>query len=352
MRILLLTICLTFSACKRDNKSVETDVSSEVAAKKAFYCSEGKRVFDEIGFMDDKCDSLLYTSLWSASCLPELSIQDWEDPDSPGKWHRNPQRDCFLDGKPNGAASSISRDMMLGLWHKLVKNKDLANVKDLIEYGKKNNWVMGEAKDNETLVSRAMLSPQLISLLYDIESKLSGANLTGEKDKQVELASAHATYLVTGSYLTTSALTETQTNLLQDFLPIQESDDALPINTGFRAHLDILRIHLSGLVRGGITDGELETIKAQIKRQPRNALFAAVGAKYGVAKATTVHALLFDESIYPADRLPTTKDRCIGYINARNQESDDWKPCPNEGIKEHDGTDLVFAASIIDGTFP
>ena len=312
MRFLVLTILLISLSCKRDNKAVETDGSADVAAKKEFYCTEGKRVFGDRGFMDDKCDSLLYTSLWSASCLPELSIQDWEDPDSPGKWHRNPQRDCFLDGKPNGAASSISRDMMLGLWHKLVKNKDLANIKDLIEYGKKNNWVMGEAKDNETLVSRAMLSPQLISLLYDIESYLEGGRLTNEPG----------------------------------------SADALVVNTGFRAHLDILRIHLSGLVRGGITDGELETIKAQIKRQPRNALFAAIGAKYGAAKSSTVHKILLDESIYPSDRLPTTNDRCIGYINARNEESDDWKPCPQEGIKEHDGTDLVFAASIIDGTFP
>lgn len=313
MRLLILTLLL--SSCsyfERDNKAKDIEPSEAVKSKKEFYCNEGKRIIAEKFFMDDRCDSLLFTSLWSSSCGP-IDLSSWEDPEYPGKWHRNPARDCFINGAPNGSASSISRDMFLGLFHNLYKTKDLANTRDIIAYGTKNQWVMGEAKDSETLVSRCLLTPQLISLLMDLETKLSGGSL-----------------------------------LRGD----PTSADATPINTGFRSHLDLLRIHLSGLIRGGLTDSEVSTIEAQYKRQPRNALFAALAVKYGKAPYEAAAAILLDETLYPATRLPNTGDRCINYLNSRDQEDDtDWKPCTEAPLKEHDGTDFVFAASILDGTF-
>jgi len=287
---------------------VGSGASEAVAAKKAFYCEQGKRLYAERGFFDDRCDSLLFTSLWSVACGP-LDLSSYEG--EPGKWYRNPERDCFINGAPNGSASTISRDMFLGLWHHFVKAKDLSNTQELIAYGEKNAWVMGEAKDDETLVSRCLLTPQLISLLFDLESYLKGRRLTDEPG----------------------------------------SADAGAINTGFRAHLDILRLHLSGLIRGGLTDSELSTVEAQASRQPRNALFVALAAKYGKRSAEEAYSILLDGSLYPATHLPTTGERCINYLNSRDQESSDWLPCPQEGLKEHDGTDFVFAASILDGTF-
>ena len=310
MRLIILTLLL--SSCsyfKRDNKPVDTNHSAEVAAKKAFYCEQGKRIYAERGFFDDRCDSLLFTSLWSVACGP-LDLSSYEG--EPGKWYRNPARDCFVDGQPNGSASTISRDMFLGLFHHLWKTKDVANTRDIISYGEKNQWVMGEAKDQETLLSRCLLTPQLISLLMDLQTKLSnGRLLSGDPT----------------------------------------SSDAGALNTGFRAHLDVLRIHLSGLIRGGLTDSELETVASQASRQPRNALFVALAAKYGKRSAEEANAILLDGSLYPATHLPTTGERCINYLNSRDQEGADWLPCPEEGLKEHDGTDFVFAASILDGTF-
>jgi len=312
MRILILIMMLSgCSYFQRDNKAKEVEASEAVASKKAFYCEQGKLFYEKNGFMDERCDSLLYTALWSASCGP-LDLSAWEDPEKPGKWHRNPQRDCFLNGQPNGSASTISRDMLLGLFHSLYKTKDLANVAEIVTYGEANQWVMGEAKDEVTLASRCLLTPGLISLLYDLKTSLSRSLINGEPN----------------------------------------SDDAWPINTGFRSHLDMLNIHLAGLLRGGLTNSELALVEAQANRQPHNAFFVALSAKYGKRPASDAYAALLDESIYPSTRLPNSKDRCINYLNSRDQEGADWLPCPpEEGLKEHDGTDFVFAASILDGTF-
>ena len=190
---------------------------------------------------------------------------------------------------------------------------------------------MGEAKDLETLISRATLSPQLISLLYDMQSKLTGVDLTRERDLQVDIVRSNALYLVTGSYLTTSVLTEAQTDLLKDFLPIQQSDDAIGVNTGFRAHLDVLRILLNSRVRGAISDLELGTLKAQAERQPHNALFIGAYEKFtGGSKAID---LLLSEKHFPKDKLPNNHEQhCINYLFSRDEESEDWIPCKDEKI--------------------
>lgn len=306
MRLLLLTLLL--SSCsyfQRDNKPVESGTSEAVAAKKAFYCEQGKRLYAERGFFDDRCDSLLFTSLWSVACGP-LDLSSWEDTEQPGKWHRNPQRDCYLpETGPNGSASTISRDMFLGLFHHIWSTKDGANLREIKQYGEANNWIMGEAKDNETLLSRCLLTPQLISVLKEMDSKLGGQ--AGHPFRS-----------------------ENQDN----------SDDALPVNTGFRAHLDVLRVLLNGRVYGAITDAEKALLKDQAERQPGNALYVAAYERYhGGSKA---HGLLLDETHFPGDRLPTTANHCINYLFSRDQEDADWQPCAE--AHEHDGTDFVFAA--------
>lgn len=303
MRFLLLTLLL--SSCSyfdRDNKAKEVTPSEALTAKKEFYCNEAQRIFSERTFMDDRCDSLLFTSLYSVACGPiDLSSYEGE----PGKWYRNPARDCFINGAPNGSASTISRDMFLGLFHHLWSTKDGQNVSEIVAYGQANNWIMGEAKDNETLLSRCLLTPQLISIVKEMDSALLG-------------------------------LTQLR----------QSSDDAVGVNTGFRAHLDILRILLSGRVRGAISDSELKTLKDQAERQPNNALYVAAYEKYtGGAKAIS---LLLDEKHFPGDRLPNNhQEHCINYLHSRDSDDSDWLPCTNEEKKEHDGTDFVFAAWVV-----
>ena len=247
--------------------------------------------------------TLLFTSLWTVACGP-LDLSSWEDTELPGKWHRNPERDCFINGAPNGSASTISRDMFLGLFHHFWSVKDGMEIRQIKEYGEAHNWIMGEAKDNETLISRCLMTPQLISVLKEMDAQLGGR--------------VHPSLM---------------TN--QD-----NSGDALPVNTGFRAHLDILRILLNGRVYGAITDAEKSLLKSQAERQPMNALYVAASEKYhGGSKAI---GLLLDESHFPGDRLPTSAEHCQNYLFSRDQEGDDWKPCAE--AREHDGTDFVFAA--------
>jgi hypothetical protein len=291
-----VTSCSYF---QRDNKAEDTAPNEALAAKKAFYCEQGKRILAERGFMDDRCDSLLFTSLFATAC-GGVDLSAWEDPALPGKWHRNPQRDCFINGAPNGSASTISRDMFLGLFHHLWSTKDKQNIREIVEYGQANNWIMGEAKDNETLISRCLMTPQLISIAKDMNGALLGLTQDG-----------------------------------------QGSDDAIGVNTGFRAHLDVLRVLLSGRVRGAISDIELKTLKDQAERQPLNALYVAAYEKY--TGGTKAHSLLLDEKHFPGDRLPTSADHCINYLHSRDESDSDWQPCPEEN-KVHDGTDFVFAA--------
>lgn len=307
MRLLLLTLLL-LSACgpfKRDNtpgQPATSDRLAELTVKKAKYCELGKQKLTERGFMDERCDSLLFTALWSTACGP-IDLSSWEDTEKPGKWHRNPQRDCFLNGAANGSKSSISRDMFLGLWHHLLSSGDAQNAKEIVEYGQANNWIMGEAEDNETLLSRCLLSPQLISLAKDIYAKLSGSTLSLKGD-----------------------------------------GDGLPINTGFRAHLDVQRVILSGRVYGAISDIDLGTLKSQAERQPNNALYVAAYEKY--TEGSKAVDLLLDTKHFPSDRLPTTKEHCINYLFSKDEADSDWIPC-EDPQSEHDGTDFVFAAWVI-----
>ena len=297
--LLLLSSCSYF---KRDNKPADANHSEALNNKKAFYCEQGRRLYAERGFFDDRCDSLLFTSLWGVACGP-LDLSSWEDTEKPGKWHRNPQRDCFINGAPNGSASSISRDMLLGAFHALFSAKDLINIAEIVDYGEANDWIMGEAKDSETLISRCLLTPQLISLAKDMERALSGS-----------------------------------APLKQD-----DSADAVGVNTGFRAHLDVLRILLSGRVRGAVSDSELTTLKAQAERQPNNALYVAAYEKY--AGGSRAVDLLLAEKHFPNGRLPNTSDHCINYLHSRDESDSDWQPCAE--LKEHDGTDFVFAAWVV-----
>jgi hypothetical protein len=302
-----VTSCSYF---QRDNKPVESTSSEALANKKAFYCSEGRRVLSERGFMDDRCDSLLFTSLFSTAC-GGVDLSAWEDP--AGKWHRNPQRDCFINGAPNGSASSISRDMFLGLWHAKWSQKDGMDIREMRQYGEANNWVMGEAKDNETLLSRCLLTPQLITLLKEMDRQLGG-----------------------------------QVGNPSQLRNTDNSGDALPVNTGFRAHLDVLRILLQGRVFGAITDAEKALLKDQAERQPNNALYVAAYEKYH--GGTKAHSLLLSEAHFPNGRLPTSSEHCINYLHSRDDSDSDWQPCAEEN-KEHDGTDFVFAAWVALGSF-
>lgn len=302
-----LLLCLLFIACSREKPAdIDDKRLPELAAKKAFYCEQGKIQYDLRKYMVGRCDGLLFTSLWSVSC-GYGDVGDFQDPAKPGYWHRNPTRDCYVAGSPtpdNGAKSSISKDMLLGMMYYSWKLKKDDYIDSLIAYGEDNGWFMGDAIDAKTRISRTLLSPGLIDLVYDIQSRL-GLQAAGG-----------------------------------------DSADAFFVNKDFQAHLDVIRILLEGSVKGSISAVQAEILAAQAERNHANALFVAAASRYGKASSTDAINYLLDSQHFPNDRLPSQAEHCEPYLFQRD-DGKDWQPC---GTATHDGTDFVVAASILDGS--
>ena len=314
MRLIFFTIAFLFCDCKRDNKP-KADVPSisidHLLQKKAKYCELGAAHGDSKAWTISSCDSLEYAALWGTAC-GEIPIEGFMSVTEPGKWFRTTAQDCFVDGKDNGSDSTISRDMFRGLYHYFLQHEKIDLVRDTIGYGEDHNWIMGEAKDTETLVSKCLLSPGMINELYNTETYLEpqfGGKLDDEKQEEFSIE-----------------------------------------NTGFRAHLDVLGIVYRGRLHGAITDSELKTLEHQAARQPENAVY-----QFALYLYKPTHDLglalqiLQSEQYFPSDRLPTTADRCVDYLFSHDKNDPDWLPCPekNETLP---GVDLVWAISILDGT--
>lgn len=306
MRMKPLILCLFFIACTHEKPEEPSAYrASELAAKKAFYCAEGQKIYDARKFMVARCDALLFTALWVVGC-GHGDVDAFEDPTTPGYWHRNPARDCYVNGKDNGAKSSISKDQLLGLMLYSWKLKRHDHIQGLIAYGEANGWFMGDAIDAKTRISRTLMTPALIDLLYLIQNRLA----------------------------------------LQE--PEDGEADAFFINKGYQAHLDVIRILLEGSVKGTITATQGSILKAHADREPSNALFLAAAARYGKAGPEQAANILLDSSHFPNSRLPSKAEHCEPYLFQRDQGTD-WEPCGAE-TELHDGVDLVVAAAILDGT--
>lgn len=303
--ILHIILFLFISCADRDNK-VEYEpnkLPESLVEKKKFYCDAGRLHGESVAWNIHACDSLLHASLWGFSCgtIPIDSFMA-----EPGKWHRKTTLDCLANGE---SKTTISKDMFRGLFFYLLKHRRLDLVNQTIDYGKKNNWVMGEGEsesDPET-IARVVLSPGLISELFDLQSILKGTKLMA-------------------------------------------STESLGFNTGFRAHLDVLGILFRGQIYGGITDAEVDTLKKQSDRQPENTLFQFARHLYETNhNIEGAIALLENEKYFPLDRLPTSADRCVGNLFEHDKKDSDWLPCPDKN-ETHSGADFVFAVSLLDGT--
>jgi hypothetical protein len=114
---------------------------------------------------------------------------------------------------------------------------------------------------------------------------------------------------------------------------------------GFEGHLQALTLAQRAVLDFG--DGEA-CINEMVERHPSNAFFQAIKGLY-TGDQSVATELLLNEAWWPADRLPTTDDRCDDWITQRD-EGDDWLPCP-ERNKTHSGGDFLFAAALVLGKF-
>jgi hypothetical protein len=281
MKNLLLTLCLVLPACAKARDLPERPAPD--ARLQAKY-----EVYKELAPADaheDDCDGLLFRSLLeSGAQRGGFDIEQWRDDN--GKWHRNPTKKC---------ERATSRDMVMGaMWYFWSHDRvDLAE--DTWHYD--GRFIMDQ---RDWTISQ--LYPDSIATLAVLINKLGG----------------------------------------HDHNQRQFTPPCVGTLSGFRAHLQSLTIGLRALMGKG-DDGAYECIKRMVDRQPNNAFYQAIKGLYtGDQSAAT--ELLLNEQWWPADRLPTSKERCEPWLVQRD-EGRDWLPCPREN-KVHSGGDFVISAAI------
>lgn len=307
MRLLLAIFLLTSCASTQNEAHFEKDANAKIADKRAHYCDLSEAKFKERGWAVGECDGLLFTALRGIGCGNDISA--FEDTVEPGKWYRDPKHACFIPDKvgEQGSDSTISKDMYVGLSAFLAHKGDKETAARTVAFGEARNWIVGEAKDAITLASKCYIVPQL----QNVFRKIAGQNKLADS-----------------------------------------SDDAIGVSTGFRAHLDVLAILVRGKLDGKISNLDLAILKEQAKRQPRNALFQAAKARYDDGDYNQALEILGDESLFPEKSLPNNhQNYCTDYLFQRDEDDSDWKPCAQEQFSTHDGTDFIFASSIVSGLF-
>ena len=291
-----ILIILVLLSCGKAKPPVVSDAFDNPAldAKAAIYAKAFERHQESHGFISDNCDSLLFSSLLAATSVPNINIMAARD-DS-GAWHRQPDKRCY----PQDSKSEISRDMLLGVIFWAVHSGQAKVLEEMYQYGKDHQWIMGDGDKTRTVFTADMIETLEESLAY----------LRGQAIKP------QSYYFV-----------------------------ALP-TAGYASHLQTLHILIVGKIRGKIQANLFQALQANLKRNPGNGLFQYAVAKYSTGLMTNPIATLLDESIFPSDRLPTTKDHCTEYLWQREAGSD-WAPCLDREVKEHNGADFLFLYGLL-----
>lgn len=296
-----LFLILLFSCSKSEKKSLAPlpeDLTAKVKAKRDFYLSVQSQALNVHGYAHEKCDSLGFTALCKAAGgCKDADLSKSEDN---GRWYRSPEKDCFDNGE---SKSDFSKDMALMLFIQFYQSKDLKSLARFKAYVDENNYVMGRPTNTPEGLSRVVMSPGLILTMERLYKELSGA---------------------------------------WSGTPIPaEPAEALPfINRGFLAHIDVLSIWLNAELTGKTSDVDDFVLRSQVERQPKNAIFQSVYHAYRDGDQTKTLEILADDSLFPPDRLPASKDRCEEYLFQRDY-GDDWKPCDKE--ETHDAVDFLVA---------
>jgi len=297
---LILSLLLVISCGSRHKKETpkkpyaDPSKIEELQEKFTLYKNLIKEHQDEYGFISSDCDALLWSSLVSIAGV-EVRIEAAKDEN--GRWYRTPKKDCFSSGR---SKSTISRDMLLGIyWHAYYGRKSELS-KNLIDYAVENRLQMGEGDQ-----SRIFLTPNMLGLLADINSKL-GYNKY---------------FILRG--------------IPKDFYPNL---------IDFEAHLQVLYILLAGKVTGSISDAAKMRLIEHAARQESNILFQFAVRLYTDGQYEKLIDSLLDDRFFPSDRLPSTNERCDTWLWQRDFGKD-WEPC--EGNKEHHGGDFIFLSYLI-----
>jgi hypothetical protein len=305
----MLTSCTYFEEIQ--HKLDEVELKEKIEKYKKM-----QKSFIPGGWSYAGCDSLLFTSLCKvAGACSSANIFDAEGPS--GRWFRTPQKDCY----PQNSKSDISKDMFTGLnlyladLGKFNPKEACSAVKRLYIYGIKNDWIMGNP-------------PSAVSRVYAVPSLRNRWKRIADKYCEDRLA-------------TDVSLK----NLTDDFF------DSYLAQSGYRGHLQVLSILFDASLDGKISKYQLEILKSLVRKNPNNALYQAALHRFLDGDQRIAVRLLLDETKFPKNNLPTTKNYCTHYLYQRDEFegqniNSDWVPCPGNSEETYDAIDFLFAAKI------
>jgi len=253
--------------------------------------SEGHQ--DGNGFiLTDKCDALIFSGLYGAAVPGSVDILAARD--DTGAWHRRPGFDC--SPSIGNSRSTVSRDMILGLFWHLWKNKRLVVAIELMDDLKRNGYKLR----GQGTLGELLLNPSMIGTLAHIILKLGGPRYS------FELA-----------------------------LPAVFSK-----HEGFKAHLTVWHILLRASLLNKMPSKHLDILKFNHDRNPQNPLFQAAYHKWKDGNQIEAINGLLNTSLWPDSSLPTSDNYCAEWVVQRDFEPKDWGPCP-EKARHHTGAELV-----------
>lgn len=251
-------------------------------------------------FSNFNCDALLFHGLGAYAGIDDIEIEEAKN-NSTNQWFRTPQKTCFEEKR---SKSTISRDMFLGLYFWIYKNKRIDLITEIVKYGQKHSnklfWIMGEGDK-----SRTSFNPGFIATTQELRYRLGGANSNSRKFPQ-----AYSKAL-----------------------------------KGYEAHIHVLHIYLRYLITKKMSSTAWETIKHYADTQPVNALFTSIACRFDSSYCDLSYKTLLDSNLFPNEKLPTNKNYCGEYLFQRDQNSSSWKPCKE--LKNHIPIDFLFASAIM-----
>lgn len=277
-------------------QGISLDELDALAKKRDLYLSLAGTVQDRHGFIEaDTGDSLLFTGLYGAA---GLDVDITAARDATGQWFRR-----GTDNLPV-AASTISRDMLLGLMWYCWRRSRLDLAECLWWYGSRHSWVMGQGD-----ASRTYMTPDMQSTLAEMIYRMGGPN------RRLSRAIPHVW----------------PTGL-----------------TDYELHLEVLHIQLRSELLGGISENMAHALDYAFARNPSNPLFAAVRYKHRAGnQGVTTLTDLSDKRLWPDDRLPTSRDRAEPWVVQRDP-GPDWQPTDKQPVRTHSGGDFCFVVSILE----
>ena len=289
---LLLVDCGTFSPKPRTPTPV--DHLGRLKDKAALYTelmeTNGHR--DAHGFIGTKhCDATLFSGLLSAA----LRDVDLTVARNGKQWFRRPNQDCGSAWE--NSRSTISRDMMLGVFYHMWYTRDLDSAVALMDQLKSNAYFL----EGQGTPGELFMIPTFMNTLAELILGLDGPRYSLELN-----------------------------------LPAIFGKD-----TGYVAHLTVWHILLRGNILNKIHALDMDVLEFHALRSPLNPLFQAAYHKYLDGNMTYVVQLLLNSSEWPHDRLPTTKGHCDDWPISRDHTPGDWGPCRLDNPVEHSGAELV-----------